>query len=108
MTSAEAYRILKEARALMDPDCEANHTLTVSMGSMECAFVISGRVVGPVSFDSYDLAQAIGVVLGEANELSAKPEPCAHGDVCRAYMRERGVILRDTCPDCEHYEPRGD
>lgn len=35
-------------------------------------------------------------------------KPCAHGDVCRAYMRERGVILRDTCPDCEHYEPRGD
>ena len=33
--------------------------------------------------------------------------PCAHGDVCRAYMRERGVILRDTCPECEHYEPRG-
>ena len=34
--------------------------------------------------------------------------PCAHGDVCSAYMRERDVILRDTCPDCEHYEPRGD
>lgn len=34
-------------------------------------------------------------------------EPCAHGDVCRAYMRERGVILRDTCPECEHYEPMG-
>ena len=67
MTSAEAYRILKEARALMDPDCEANHTLTVSMGSMECAFTVRGRVVGPVSFDSYDLAQAIGVVLDEAD-----------------------------------------
>ena len=75
MTSAEAHSILKEARALMDPDCEANHTLTVSMGSMECVFTVRGRVVGPVSFDSYDLAQAIGAVLDETEELRAKAEP---------------------------------
>ena len=31
--------------------------------------------------------------------------PCIHGDVCRAYIRERGCILRSTCPRCEHYEP---
>lgn len=51
-------------------------------------------------------------ILDELADLIDPPrkgrEPCAHGDVCRAYMRERGVILRDTCPDCEHYEPRGD
>ena len=75
MTSAEAYRILKEARALMDPDCEANHTLTVSMGSIERVFTVRGRVVGPVSFDSYDLAQAVGVVLDEKEGLGAKDEP---------------------------------
>lgn len=68
MTSAEAYRILKEAQTLMDPDCDANHTLSVTMGSMDCVFVIRGHVVGPVSFDSYDLSQAIGVVLGEFAE----------------------------------------
>ena len=75
MTSAGAYRILKEARALMDPDCEANHTLTVSMGSIKRGFTVRGRVVGPVSFDSYDLAQAIGVVLDEKEGLGAKAEP---------------------------------
>lgn len=31
--------------------------------------------------------------------------PCIHGDVCRAYMREKRCILRSTCPKCEHYEP---
>lgn len=31
--------------------------------------------------------------------------PCIHGDVCRAYIREKGCILRSTCPRCEHYEP---
>ncbi|WP_298626355.1 hypothetical protein [uncultured Senegalimassilia sp.] len=51
-------------------------------------------------------------ILDELADLIDPPrkgrKPCAHGDVCRAYMRERGVILRDTCPECEHYEPRGD
>lgn len=31
--------------------------------------------------------------------------PCVHGDVCRAYIREKGCILRCTCPKCEHYVP---
>lgn len=31
--------------------------------------------------------------------------PCIHGDVCRAHIRERGCILRNTCPKCEHYAP---
>lgn len=31
--------------------------------------------------------------------------PCIHGDVCRAYMREKCCILRSTCPKCEYYEP---
>ena len=30
---------------------------------------------------------------------------CVHGDVCRAYIREKGCILRSTCPNCEHYVP---
>ncbi len=51
-------------------------------------------------------------ILDELADLIDPPrkgrKPCAHGDVCRAYMRECGVILRDTCPECEHYEPRGD
>lgn len=50
--------------------------------------------------------------LGRLADLIDPPRkgrgPCAHGDVCRAYMRERGVILRCTCSRCEHYEPRGD
>lgn len=32
--------------------------------------------------------------------------PCVHGDLCRQYMREKRVILRDTCPKCEYYEPK--
>lgn len=32
-------------------------------------------------------------------------KPCIHGDVCRAYIREKGCILRHTCPKCEHYVP---
>lgn len=31
--------------------------------------------------------------------------PCIHGDVCRAYIREKRCILRGTCPRCEYYEP---
>lgn len=31
--------------------------------------------------------------------------PCIHGDVCRAYTREKCCILRTTCPKCEYYEP---
>ena len=31
--------------------------------------------------------------------------PCIHGDVCCAYIREKGCILRCTCPKCEHYVP---
>ena len=31
--------------------------------------------------------------------------PCVHGDVCRAYIREKCCILRGTCPKCEYYEP---
>lgn len=31
--------------------------------------------------------------------------PCIHGDVCRAYMREKRCILRGRCPMCEYYEP---
>lgn len=31
--------------------------------------------------------------------------PCIHGDVCRAYIREKCCILRTTCPKCEYYEP---
>lgn len=33
--------------------------------------------------------------------------PCIHGDVCRAYIREKWCILRSTCPKCEYYEPAG-
>lgn len=51
----------------------------------------------------------LAAYLGRWAELIDPPrkgrKPCAHGDVCRAYMREHGVILRDTCPRCEHYEP---
>ena len=31
--------------------------------------------------------------------------PCIHGDVCRAYIRERKCILRSSCPKCEYYVP---
>lgn len=33
--------------------------------------------------------------------------PCIHGDVCRAYIREKCCILRSTCPKCEYYVPVG-
>lgn len=31
--------------------------------------------------------------------------PCIHGDVCCAYINEKGCILRSTCPNCGHYVP---
>ena len=31
--------------------------------------------------------------------------PCIHGDVCRAYIREKGCILCSACPECVHYAP---
>lgn len=34
--------------------------------------------------------------------------PCVHGDLCRQYMRKKRVILCDTCPKCEYYEPKID
>lgn len=41
------------------------------------------------------------------NDNTDKPA-CVHGYLCRQYMREKRVILRDTCPKCEYYEPKID
>lgn len=49
--------------------------------------------------------------LNEALETNQEKEagrkPCTHGNVCRAYMKERRTILRQSCPSgCEFYKPK--
>ena len=36
-------------------------------------------------------------------------EPCVHGDLCRAYIRNFRVIYCDTCPSgCKFYKPKSE
>jgi len=41
--------------------------------------------------------------------MKQKPEnvtPCIHGNLCRAYWREKHVIYSIKCPNCKFYVPK--
>lgn len=67
------------------------------------ALEAANKVLG----EKLEKAQARIEELETIREKEAGRKPCAHGNVCRAYMKERRTILRQSCPSgCEFYKPK--